>query len=146
MSEKNYSVIRDIRKIKWAVIAIIAYFLLSGRFFGSVCPVVIFTGYPCPACGLTRAGLFLLSLQFQKAWEMNPFIYPIIGWFLAAGVYRYLLGKKIPKWLKYAAIVLILGMVCFYLYRMRTDFPNVPPMTYTPENFLSLLRSLLISL
>ena len=57
----------DIRNVKWAVISIIACFLFLYLVFGSICPLVCLTGYPCPACGLTRAGLCLLTFRFGQA-------------------------------------------------------------------------------
>ena len=78
----------DMRNVKWAVISIIACFLFLYVLFGSICPVACLTGFPCPACGLTRAGISVLTLRFADAWELQPFIYPILLWLAAAAVQR----------------------------------------------------------
>ena len=44
----------DIKKAKWAVIFIIAYFVFGSQFLPGICPLVWITGFPCPACGLKR--------------------------------------------------------------------------------------------
>ena len=68
---------KDIKDMKWAVILITAYFALGWKYLYSLCPVVVITGFPCPGCGLTRAGVRLLRLDFAGAFGIQPFIYPI---------------------------------------------------------------------
>ena len=63
----------DVISIKWAILLIGVCFLALWAATGSICPMVAFTGFPCPGCGLTRAGLLALSLDFPGAWKMNPF-------------------------------------------------------------------------
>ena len=99
-------------------------------------PMVLLTGYPCPSCGMTRAGGLLLKGRFAEAWNLQPFIY-ILGLFLlAVGVWRYLLLKKQMKWAKQCLIVILFSMIAFYIYRMAWYFPDTPPMTYYPDNLL----------
>ena len=133
----SYRVKKDIAELKWAIIAVIAYFALSGRILGSVCPLVYITGFPCPSCGLTRAGLAVLHLDFGRAWEMHPFIFLIGLWVLAAAYERYGKGRDgLSFHLKLAGGAMIAGMVLFYIYRMYVYFPNCPPMTYYYDNLL----------
>ena len=114
----------------WPAAAVFGlYFLLGRRFLYSLCPSVIFTGFPCPACGLTRATFCIMRGDFADAWYLNPFAYAI--WLLALwfGVRRYILQKEtksLVKWL----IVILAGMILFYLYRMIRFFPGEPPMSY----------------
>ena len=37
-----------------------------------LCPFRLCTGQACPACGLTRASVQLLSGQFAASWRMHP--------------------------------------------------------------------------
>ena len=130
----------DIRNVKWAVISIIACFLFLYLVFGSICPLVCLTGYPCPACGLTRAGLCLLTFRFGQAWEMQPFIYPAALWLLAAAWIRYGSGRRrLPDWLKAAGGAVILGMAVFYAARMWMYFPDRAPYVYHPDNLIRMI-------
>lgn len=128
---------KDITELKWAIIAVIAYFVLSQKFWDSVCPMVYITGFPCPSCGLTRAGLAVLHLDFAKAWNMHPFIYPIGFWIAAAAYQRYFQGRyKLSSRLKTAGGILIIGLILFYIYRIYVYFPDKQPMTYNYNNLL----------
>ncbi len=37
------------------------------------CGFLVFTGYPCPGCGLTTAFAHMVRLQVLGAWHANPF-------------------------------------------------------------------------
>ncbi|MCS6901310.1 MAG: DUF2752 domain-containing protein [Myxococcales bacterium] len=47
------------------------------------CLLYIFFHIPCPACGLTRAGLRLLSLDLEGATRFQPLAVPLLVLFLA---------------------------------------------------------------
>ena len=70
--------IKDIKSAKWVIIFVIAYFAFLRNMIFSMCPMVMITGYPCPSCGMTRAGIRLLHLDFEGAWEIHPFIYGVV--------------------------------------------------------------------
>ena len=59
--------IKDIKSAKWVIIFVIAYFAFLRNMIFSMCPMVMITGYPCPSCGMTRAGIRLLHLDFAGA-------------------------------------------------------------------------------
>jgi hypothetical protein len=42
------------------------------------CLVRLATGHPCPACGLTRAGLALLSADIPTATRWHPLALPLL--------------------------------------------------------------------
>lgn len=126
--------------IKWAIILIIAYFVILKNYLYSLCPSVIITGYPCPACGLTRAGIAVLRGEFALAAKMNVFIYPIIIFAVIFCINRYLLLKKTPSWMTWAFVVLLTAMILYYIYRMVKYFPDTEPMTYYYGNLLERLK------
>lgn len=37
------------------------------------CGFLVFTGYPCPGCGLTTSFAYMVRLQLGGAWMANPF-------------------------------------------------------------------------
>ena len=90
ISEGYEQFIKDIKQTKWAIIVIIAYFVFVRKFIYSICPLNMLTGYPCPSCGLTRAGIRLLHFDFAGAWHMHPFIYVV-----AILVFRYCWNRYI---------------------------------------------------
>ena len=56
-----------------AAIVVIFYFL--SKFFGSICPTYRIFGICCPFCGMTRAHLAALRLDFETALYYNPVFY-----------------------------------------------------------------------
>lgn len=126
----------------WAAIALAAHITVLPHILYSLCPMVLVTGLPCPACGMTRAGVLVLRGHFAEAWKLQPFIYVLGLFVLAAGIWRYLLLKDSVGWMKKCLTVILLSMTAFYIYRMVRYFPDVPPVTYYPYNLIYRLRCL----
>ena len=118
------------------IIFIIVYFTIIQLLFGYICPFRLLTGIPCPACGLTRAGLSLLCFDIDKALFYNPMIIPIALLITYWFIYRYILNKKAP-YITCITILLCIALLLLYVYRMYKDFPNHYPMEYLPRNILS---------
>ena len=61
---------RDLRDNAQPLLFIAAYIVFMNSFLHvSVCPFRGITGLPCPACGMTRAGLLFLRGDFQGAFR-----------------------------------------------------------------------------
>jgi hypothetical protein len=43
------------------------------------CGFHLVTGHPCPTCGVTRMGLFLLEGRVPAAFRMNPFLFLVVA-------------------------------------------------------------------
>lgn len=132
---------QDLKDYKWMLILLAAYFGVIWKFFYTSCFLVEVTGFPCPACGMTRAGFAVLHGRFQTAWHLHPFIYLFICLAIAAVIKRYFLKqslKSLKKWL----ILILLFMVVFYVYRMIFRFPGDPPISYYNNNWLRKIFSL----
>lgn len=56
-----------------AVMAALA--MLTAVTLGWNCPVQHFTGVPCPGCGLSRAAMALLRLDFDAAFRYHPMVF-----------------------------------------------------------------------
>lgn len=128
--------VQDVKDKKTALVLVAAYLLFSEIFLRGICPLVLLTGFPCPGCGLTRAGIAMLRFRFREAWQMHPFIYAVAVYavFYMAG--RYLFQKREQKGLRYVAIVLLLAGILYYIVRMFFFFPGEPPMEYHRDNLL----------
>lgn len=126
---------KDLKK-SWYVLAGIAVYLLLRRYLlHETCPFVLLSGFPCPFCGMTRAGFALLHGSFGLAWTLHPFIYVALIWLVILALNRYIL-KKGWKWVKAAAAVTLSMILIFYIYRMIVYFPDHAPMGYYKENLL----------
>lgn len=138
--------IKDMKHAKWAVLLVFAYFVLLRKFFVTTCPAVLITGFPCPGCGMTRAFMRLLHLDFVGAWRLHPFVYLFVTFVIWFGTRRYILGiSDTEKAWKMAAMLGIL-MIAFYIWRLLRYFPGDPPMSYYYGNVLWKLRNVLKAL
>lgn len=123
----------DVKKNKTALILIAVYFGFMELVLHNGCPMVVLTGFPCPACGLTRAGIHFLKGEWIQAWNLNLFIFPIAAFALTAVIKRYFQQESLDFMKKYV-IILIAAMTAYYIYRMMTQFPGNPPMSYYYDN------------
>lgn len=130
---------KDIRRFWFAGVILILYYAAARVFLHGLCPVVYFTGVPCPGCGLTRAVLFFVTGQFARSFAINPAGILWIALALYFAVNRYILGRYNRR----EATVLLAVVACItigvYLYRMAWYFPGMPPVSYTGNNVLSKL-------
>ena len=120
---------KEARKFILPIVLIIIYFILSNIIFGYVCPSMIFVGLPCPACGLTRAGILLLTGNFLASFRMHPLFLPSFVYI----VYVIILHVRHPSKLnsKYMTIIniaLLSVVMALYVYRMVIMFPHTVPM------------------
>ncbi len=123
----------DVLRYKTIGLVLIGYYLVSHFFFDAFCPSVVFTGFPCPGCGMTRSAIYVITGQFARAWNMNPLIYGWVLFGLYAFVMRYWFARPVKGW-KTIIGILCIAMIAVFLYRMYLYFPNQPPMSYTGGN------------
>lgn len=128
--------IKDIKSAKWVIIGIITYFVFFRKLWFSMCPMVMITGYPCPSCGMTRAGIKLLHFDFIGAWEMHPFIYGVALLVVLFIWNRYIRLRPTPKYLLWLAGGMVIALVVFYVYRVKKYFPGESPMSYYSDNLI----------
>lgn len=145
MGKKSMAVCRriyeDIRT--YGVGILVALLVLAGCniLVGQFCPLVLLTGIPCPACGLSRAGGLLLTLHWKQAFYMHPMIFPIAAFLLYCCWYRYVWGKT-PKYMKTLLFSILLLLIVVYFCRMGWYFKppylvkgrSVTPIYYEPRN------------
>lgn len=126
-------IIQDIKNVKWALAMLLVYYIVTRLLFHEFCPMRIVTGLPCPGCGATRAGIFVLTFQWKRALEMNPTIFLWIPYILFEVWQRYI-GKKRRKLSNILLVAVCLLAIIWYIKGMINYFPNQEPYTYFEGN------------
>lgn len=116
------------------VLSIVALTILN-FLFGYVCPSVILTGFPCPACGITRALKLMLTGNIAASWEMHPLLILIIIGFVLYPILKKIL-KNYCNFIKLYVIICLVIFAIFYIYRMKMFFPGKVPMVYHKDNVM----------
>lgn len=126
----------DIKKYWIFVVIFLAYHRFAIYIFGAYCPVVLLTGYPCPGCGMTRAAMEFIKGEWLVAYNLNLMVYLWVAFGIYFFVVRYVFNKE-KKLTNILLIVLLVLQVLWYIYRMFTEFPGEPPMSYWNNNLIN---------
>ena len=128
-------IIHDLKEFKVGIFCFFLCVLIINAIFGTVCPMVIFTGFSCPGCGMTRAVGYFFTGHLLQSMQYHPFV----PFWVLLGIYfvdqRYLCGRKVKGLLPLMA-TLCVAMLAWYLYAMLTDFPSQPVYVYREGNVL----------
>lgn len=118
------------KKAKFIIPILIVFFsyaVLVPYFFKgySTCLLKELVGIPCPGCGMTRAYLSLLRLDFKKAFYFHPLFWTI------PFIVIMIVFQEISFWNrlyknKWIWIILIILFITVYIIRMIIYFPNEP--------------------
>ena len=103
-----------------AALALLVSYHLTGH--GLPCPFRALTGYLCPGCGMTRAGVAILGGDFAKAWQYNPLsltLLPVFSLYLLYKTGRYILKGEEEFKLGESVFLLLLLLIaiCFVIAR-----------------------------
>jgi hypothetical protein len=82
---------------------------------------------------MSRALHSILTLQFARAFQLNPLSFVIVAFVIYCLFYRYVKGKDIPAFVP-LFIALFALLVLFYIVRMVLYFPNRIPYVYNYGN------------
>lgn len=132
---------KDLRTWGRGILVAAAFVLAMQLLFGQACPMVLFTGIPCPGCGITRSITLLVFGYFKEAIEMYPMVLPIGIWVALFGLNRYYI-KKGMHILKICGILILLSSIGVYIYRMINWYPDRVPMVYYEMNLHSMLKKM----
>lgn len=120
-------IFQDLYRIRYALLILTMYAVPTQILFQTICPFAILTGLPCPACGLTRAGLCLLRGDFVSAWETHPCIFLWVVLILYLVVYRYFLQKKpflaLPLTIFVCIVTLLYFLICYITDTITITIP-----------------------
>lgn len=113
-----------ISKIKILLLVCISYYIVTW-FTG--CPIKYFTGISCPGCGMTRAWIAVLHLDFAKAFTCHP-LFPTVPLIILAFFFDDWIDFKKYRW---AVILLAILFLLVYLIRIIW-FPD-DIVSFSPE-------------
>ena len=116
------------RKEDWKALAVIAGFYVLLELCGITCPIRYLTGISCPGCGMTRAWLAVLRLDFAAALHYHPLFWAPP---LALAVF---FGKPHINCVVYRIIMLTLGAAFIILYACRLMCAGGDVVVFEPEN------------
>lgn len=129
---------RDIELFRkqWHGIVLIILLLAIFKYkFHGLCTLRVLTGFPCPACGMTRAVVLFFHGHIGESLRMHP-LWPFVLFLGVFSLYCRYIGIK-REYLYYAYII-VLAVVLFalYFYRMYQYFPYQEPMIYDTDSIL----------
>ena len=103
--------INNKKNIILACIGILIIIVLFQCGIGIPCIFHKITGFYCPGCGLTRALISLIKLDFYQAFRYNILLMTLLPIYLIYLFYKYILKgkKKIPNWVCYVLLAIIIG-------------------------------------
>ena len=129
-------IMADVKEYGAAAVTVGIYAVTVNLVFHAFCPLVIFCGFPCPGCGVSRATVCALTGRWQQAWQLNPVVFPIILFAVYFFWNRYLLGRK-AKGVKTLIVMILALLFAVYCVRMFCCFPGRVPFVYTEHNILA---------
>ena len=99
----NYKIVKILSVIILVLIPIILFIFPANYFDNgeSVCLSVFFFDQECYACGMTRAVMHFIHLEFNEAYNYNPlviFVFPIL-FLIWLKMLLFFFNIKILKWL-----------------------------------------------
>lgn len=131
------NIFKDIKRGWPALAALAVYCTVTQLLFGTVCPVALATGYPCPGCGLTRSFALLVTFRWADALAFHACIVLWVG----LGVYvffrRYVFEKKGFPLAVFLAVCAV--TVVYYVWRMVNYYPSQAPLIYREKNLLGII-------
>ncbi len=136
---------RRLSELGKPMLLFLLYVLIHQLLPGNGCIVKFLTGFPCPACGLTRATFSILRLDFGAAFAFNPLIFVLPFIFFIYYYQKIGFSKKIYD--SKVFLPTVFGIVVgVYAVRMALYFPDTVPMDYQENNLYKVVWSKITSI
>lgn len=104
------------------------YWMVIGKI--QLCIFRLFTGIPCPGCGLTRAGIALLKGDWRTSLEYHPLLGMVLLVLLTALCRKRGIFRKLHE-CRYFYVAAVILLLLLYVVRMILFFPDGrEPMLY----------------
>jgi len=127
--EKIKSAFRSAAAAWWVVLIIVSYSVIAWLFTGTSCISASITGFPCPACGVSRAFFELMDGNFSASLHYHPLLIPGIT-ISCAYFILWLTNEKMPRQTDKVLIPVIIIIITVYMARIILMFPDEYPMVY----------------
>lgn len=115
-----------INRHTWIAYAGLILFYVFLESMGITCPILFLSGISCAGCGMSRAWLSLLRLDFASAFSYHPlFLLPVPAAFI------YLMKKHIPK-VVYQTVMVITVVLFMTVYIVRILSSDDSVVRFTP--------------
>lgn len=133
--------VRNLDRYKWFIIGLIIYLLYFLVFHADEpnCLIKRTIGFPCPLCGMTRSVTSILTFHFRDAFYYHPFIIFVPLLFIIM-MFRGIKQIDILFHSKIFWIIILIVFLGIYLIRMVLYFPDVSPMDYYYQAWISILQ------
>ncbi len=134
---KNW--LKNNRQAIFAFVAVVILYVILAL-LGAGCPIKFLTGISCGGCGMSRAWLCALRLDFAGAFEYHPLFWSVIPMVLII-----IFGHRFPRLAKVSfAIIIALFLV---VYAIRMADPSCDVVVFHPkEGLVYRLGSYILSL
>lgn len=99
-------------RLKLSIMIVVIYTILN--LFGAGCPIKFLTGVSCPGCGMTRAVLAAMRLEFHEAFYYHP-LFALVPPVFALYLFDY---KIKPLYIKYIWAFIIAMFLVVYFVRL----------------------------
>jgi len=123
--------IKELFKFKYFILFFIVYLAYFFIFHHDEtnCLVKLTIGIPCMTCGMSRAFVSLIFLDFKQAFHFHPLIF-IVPFIFTVLLFREtkFMGKIYHSKIWWSTILLLFVVV--YIIRMFLYFPHTGPMDY----------------
>ena len=108
------------------IIAIIGISILQYFNIGIPCIFYKVTNLHCPGCGITRAIISLVKLDFYQAFRYNCLVVILLPFFVIYNIYVWMFNgrKKLPQWVW---VVILILVVLFGVLRNMPMFEFLEP-------------------
>lgn len=100
-------------------VSVILLFYIAIESIGITCPIKFLTGISCAGCGMSRAFLAALRLDFVSAFHFHP-----LFWLVIPTVLLFIFKNKIP-FFKICFILIVTIFIITYLIRMFQPNDNI---------------------
>ncbi len=131
MNTQVYKFKNWLKNNRSGIFAFVAVVILYGvlALLGAGCPIKFLTGISCGGCGMSRAWLCALRLDFAGAMEYHPLFWSVIPMVLVI-----IFGHRFPRLAKVSFAIIILLFLVVYFIRMAD--PSCEVVVFRPKDGL----------
>ena len=126
--QNNNRTLKKVVKDRLIILFIIGVYVCISLILHIGCPIKKLTGIYCMGCGMSRALMYALKLDFAKAFAFHP-----LFWMVIVGIPVFLFWEKIPG--RIGSVLLWLTVIMFIVvYMFRMIYVKDSVLQFKPED------------